>query len=138
MTTFDQVYSLFSNLALGVEQYALPSTIEEQVNLIQVGVIIYNSYMENKITMNNEEEQISKEQGESLTSDEVLLLAHCMLLNVYQRIFDEFASMISVSTKDLALKDYQYQAKYKMQNVQNERDIINNLLLKLDDFSVLD
>lgn len=138
MSDYDKIYSIFTQLAIGVDAYALPTTIKEQIELIKIGVATYNALKDDNITLDEESEKMLNGKGSALDNNERLLLAHCMLLQIYQRISDEFTSMISVSSKDIALKDYQYQAKYKRQKVEDEREIIQQLLLRSDEFGVLD
>lgn len=132
-TTFDEVYKLFSRLIKGIDPYSLPQSIQEQIDLIEFGVVLYNRKREGyEIEYDTDLETLSSKQKE-LTDNEKLLLCYCMLLQIYRDMLTEFTSMVSMATKDSALKDYKGQVAVRRQQVKDQEDLINNLVFSMNE-----
>ena len=135
LSDFDKVYKIFIRMAKGIEPDSLPQSIQAQVDLIEYGVMIYNRKREgNEIDIDSDFETLTCD-GEQLTDNEFLLLAHCMMLQIYMDMLNELTSMLSMSTKDSAIKDYKGQVSVRRQQVKDQEFLINNLVLSMfDDF----
>lgn len=137
LTIFDDVYKVYLRLVKGVESYSLPQSIQEQMDLIEVGVMLYNRKRENnEIICSIPDETISTKDGEPLSSNEILLLAYCMALQTHRDILTELTSMLSIATKDSALKDYKGQVSARTSQVQYFEGLINNLVFTMSEFEV--
>lgn len=135
LTTFDEVYKLYRRLVKGVESYSLPQSIEEQMELIEIGVLLFNRKRENhEIVCEIGSETVSTKDGERLSDNELLLLAYCMVLQTYIDMLTELTSMLSMATKDSALKDYKGQASVRRQQVKDQEALINNLVFSMSVF----
>lgn len=134
-TTFDEVYKLYMRMVKGVESYSLPQSIQEQIDLIELGVLLFNRKRENhEIICDVTSETIMTKEEERLSENEVLLLASCMALQTYKDMLTELVSMVSVATKDSALKDYKGQATTRRQQVKDQETFINNLVFSMSEF----
>lgn len=135
-TTFDDIYKVYRRLVRGVESYSLPQSIQEQIDLIEVGVRLFNRKREgNEITCDVVTERVLSKTNEELSDNEILLLAYCMVLQTYNDMLLELTSMLSMSTKDSSLKDYKGQVAVRRQQVKDQEFLINNLVLSmLEDF----
>lgn len=133
MTTFDDVYEVFQTITWGIDEYNLPQTIEGQKQLIFEGVRRYNKRLnleeEDAITCDNTLEEFSIEMNEQ----EISLLAHCMKWAVLDNMVMELASMLSMSSKDTALKDYKAMITTRQLMVENEKKEIYNIAMLLND-----
>ena len=69
-----------------------------------------------------------------MSDNEVLLLASCMALQTYRDMLTELVSMLSVATKDSALKDYKGQVSTRRQHVKDQEFFINNLVFSMSEF----
>ena len=123
-TTFDEVYDIFMSITK-VDKYSLPATDERRYSLINVGRMRYNARKFDNIQQDNLAEQFDR----ILKDEEKLLLAHFMSLITYENMVSEFASMISVETKDNALKDYKAQLTGRQALVESENQVIKQMLL---------
>lgn len=134
-TTFDEVYKLYMRMVKGVESYSLPQSIQEQIDLIELGVLLFNRKRENhEIICDVSSETIMTKEEEKLSENELLLLASCMALQTYKDMLTELVSMVSVATKDSALKDYKGQATTRRQQVKDQETFINNLVFSMSEF----
>lgn len=134
-TTFDEVYKLYMRMVKGVESYSLPQSIQEQIDLIELGVLLFNRKRENhEIICDIPSETIMTKEEEKLSENELLLLASCMALQTYKDMLTELVSMVSVATKDSALKDYKGQATTRRQQVKDQETFINNLVFSMSEF----
>lgn len=134
-TTFDEVYKLYMRMVKGVESYSLPQSIQEQIDLIELGVLLFNRKRENhEIICDVQSETIMTKEEEKLSENELLLLASCMALQTYKDMLTELVSMVSVATKDSALKDYKGQASTRRQQVKDQETFINNLVFSMSEF----
>lgn len=134
-TTFDEVYKIYLRMVKGVESYSLPQSIEEQIDLIEIGVLLFNRKRENhEIVCDVDSETIKTKKEEKLSDNEVLLLASCMALQTYRDMLTELVSMLSVATKDSALKDYKGQVSTRRQHVKDQEFFINNLVFSMSEF----
>ena len=133
MTTFDDVYEVFQTITWGIDEYNLPQTIDGQKQLIFEGVRRYNKRLnleeEDAITCDNTLEEFSVEMSEQ----EISLLAHCMKWAVLDNMVMELASMLSMSSKDTALKDYKAMITTRQLMVENEKKEIYNIAMLLND-----
>lgn len=135
LTTFDEVYKVFLRLVKGVECYSLPQTIQEQKDLIELGTIIFNREREgNEIVCDMVEETVATKNNEKLSSNEVLLLAYCMGLQIHRDVLTELTSMLSVATKDSSLKDYKGQISARTAQVTYFDKLINDLVFTMSEF----
>ena len=133
MTTFDDVYEVFQTITWGIDEYNLPQTIDGQKQLIFEGVRRYNKRLnleeEDAITCDNTLEEFSVEMSEQ----EISLLAHCMKWAGLDNMVMELASMLSMSSKDTALKDYKAMITTRQLMVENEKKEIYNIAMLLND-----
>lgn len=135
LTIFDDVYKVYLRLVKGVESYSLPQSVEEQIELIEIGVMYFNRKRENnQIVCNSLYEVLTTADGEPLSSNEVLLLAYCMALQTHRDILTELTSMLSIATKDSALKDYKGQVSARASQVEYFEKLINNLVFTMSEF----
>lgn len=134
-TTFDEVYKIYLRMVKGVESYSLPQSIQEQIDLIEIGVLLFNRKRENhEIICDVGSEIIKTKDEEKLSDNEILLLASCMALQTYRDMLTELVSMLSIATKDSALKDYKGQASTRRQQVKDQETFINNLVFSMSEF----
>lgn len=131
---FDRVYPIYERMVRGfVDTSVLPQTVNGQIELIEMGVMIYNSKREgNEIECDTNLETLKTKNGD-LTDEEVLLLCNCMLLQTYRDLLIEMTSMISMSTKDSAIKDYKGQVSSRRQMVKDQEFLINTMVLGMLD-----
>lgn len=135
LTTFDDVYKVYLRLVKGVESYSLPQSIQEQIELIEVGVLHFNRKRENnEIICSVPDETLSTKDGKALSDNEMLLLAYCMALQTHRDILTELTSMLSIASKDSALKDYKGQVNARNSQVQYFEGLINSLVFTMTEF----
>ena len=134
-TTFDDVYKVYLRLVKGVEPYSLPQSIQEQIDLVEIGVLLFNRKRENnEITCDVDTETLLSKKGEALSDNEILLLAYCMALQTYRDMLTELTSMLAMSTKDSALRDYKGQVSVRRQLVKDQETLINDLVFTMSEF----
>lgn len=129
MTTFDEVYEYFNDISQGIDTYYLPDDIDKQKRLISNGRRLFN----NKLFSNIQQDNDTEEFDIVLNENEIMLIAHCMRLYCLQRMYDDFISTFSMFQKEVGFKDYKAQCDGRLNNIQNEKNIIDNLV-----FSMLD
>lgn len=133
-TTFDDIYKVYKRLVRGIEPYSLPQSVQEQIELIEIGVRLFNRKREgNEVVFDIVTETVVSQNREKLTDNEILLLAYCMVLQTYNDMLLELTSMLSMSTKDSSIKDYKGQVAVRRQQVRDQEFLINNLLLTMSE-----
>lgn len=125
-TTYDEVYTLFHTITK-VDECSLPSTEEGIYLLINSARIMFNRKLYDKLEQDNTMETFDRE----LNDNEVLLMVFCLRLITFMNMFSELSSMISMSTKDTAIKDYKSQSTARRQLIFDEKKNIDNLVLSM-------
>lgn len=134
-TTFDDVYKVYLRIVKGVEPYSLPQSIQEQMELIEIGTLLFNRKRENhEIICEIPSEVVYTKDEKPLSDNEILLLAYCMALQTYRDMLVELTSMLAMSTKDSALRDYKGQVSVRRQLVKDQETLINNLVFTMSEF----
>lgn len=138
VTTYDDVYKIFTGLTGGIDVYCLPQTEKEMYNLINVGVMGYND----SLGLIEEDDALACDDSTEtfntlMKKANIKLLAHCMKLIILESMRDELASMVSTISKEQSIKDYSAQTNTRMKLVSDEIAEIARLALPLSDFSDL-
>lgn len=126
MTTFDEVYEMFS-VVTSVDEYSLPLSDEGRYELINSARKLFNAQLFLRVQQDNTTETFDTE----LSDAQIVLFCHYMSYIIYKNMQSELASMISMANKDNALKDYKAQADSRKELAQQELEKIKQLKVAL-------
>lgn len=124
-TKFTTIWDRFEFISDGVDEYAMPSTIDRRVKLIKNSIAIYNQKTFKDI------KYINDELEQEISDVEIELIANIMLLKIYITMFNEFTSNYSMFQSEIGIKDYKAQVSARQANINRQQDIINNLVFSI-------
>lgn len=125
-TNYDDIYKPFKAMTQ-VSAFSLPNSDEALYALIDNARRIYNMTLYTNIAQDDATETFNIEMNDL----QILLMCRCMRLVTFKNMQTEFTSMISMGSKDSALKDYSAQVEGRGRLVQEEQESINRLALSL-------
>lgn len=128
MITYDDIYSYFYR-NIKVDSFDLPSTIQEQKELVEDGIDEYNIRLDEEVTYDNELEEINAQ----LTKSQIKFISECMKLIILRHMKEDYISTWEVFQNDIGRKNYKDQLSGRIDLVVSQESVLNRLANKLYD-----
>ena len=134
MLSYDDLWSYFRDIC-GLPIEIIPNREEEMIREIHNSVEDYNNETddcENKLTFDDDFEEISLSKGDNKYSMRKKLLALYIKRNVLKCQFDYFQSVMQYDLKEVKSKFYKDQVSARLTNISKVEKEIDELLYYLN------
>lgn len=135
-TSYDNIYICFRRNT-GVDASTLPTTDSGRYELINNGVLHYNTKIDDsepQLVCNDTLEEINRE----LDSKRLLLLAYCIKYSILENELEGFEQVWQPFTKEMGQKFYGEQIKGREATLDRVDKKITELLTDIEDGSIMD
>ena len=132
MTTYDELYSLFMTNCFS-DNLMLPRTVEQQYDVIQNAVMLFNNRLRDSLECDNEKEIISRE----LNSDEKLVIAHFIRLTLLKNVRTFKNSIFTTFTQEIGVRNINAQLNSLKDEIEKEENTIDMLIFNMTDENIM-
>lgn len=131
-TTYDEIYGLFI-VNCRTENLELPSTPEQQYDVIKNAVMLFNNRMRDNIKCDDDLEVVNRQ----LTDDEKLVIAHYIRLTLLKNLRTYKNSIFTTFTQEIGVRNVNAQLNSLKDEIADEQDTINMLIFNMSDESIM-
>lgn len=129
-TTYAEIWDKFETIAR-FDEYDLPTTIDGRRKLINASVDIFNIKRFDELECDNTLDEINRQ----LTPQEIMLLVHCMKLQVCHNIYSDFTTTYSMYQKEVGFKDYKAQVDSRETLIKLQENVVDDIVFSMtEDF----
>lgn len=127
-TTYDDIYKYFSR-NIRADSLDLPSTIDEQIELLKDGIDEYNLRLEKNLNCDDMTETVSEE----LNNLHIRFIIECMKLRIFQGMLEDYVSVWETFQGDMGRKNYKDQLNARQSLINKQDEILNKLSNRIYD-----